>query len=175
MTTPMASGATPAVLFDNAPVLAETFVAAMFDNIPKAKRRRLIFPVSGGVAIILATGAWVAPHAAEQTNVIEMERQPGECFRAAAILTSVPSPGTDGFVNRLIPCTDSAGAGLVQRKACFRLEKLQGSADIEMVIQLTFFGGRQLADVSLFRKFANPLCVRIRDTQSQPLASGLRG
>ena len=55
-------------LFEEArqPLPAETFVAAMFDNIRKARRRRLIAG-AGSVAIILAAGAWAAPYAAEQT------------------------------------------------------------------------------------------------------------
>ena len=55
-------------LFDDArqPLPAEAFVAAVLDNIRKARRRRLIFQVSG-VAIVLAAGACVAPYAAEQT------------------------------------------------------------------------------------------------------------
>ena len=55
-------------LFDEArqSLPAETFVAAVFDNMRKARRQRLIFQVSG-VAIFLAMSAWVAPYAAEQT------------------------------------------------------------------------------------------------------------
>jgi hypothetical protein len=60
----------------------------------------------------------------ERNDVIEMERQLGEGFREAAILAPVPGPGADGLVNRLIHFTDSAGRGRVQRKACFRFEKL---------------------------------------------------
>ena len=131
------------------------------------------------VAIAVTTGAgqifWHAGTAVlERNNVIEMERRLGEGFREAAIFASVPGSGADGC-EPPYPRTDSAGGVLVQRKACFRLEKLQGSADIEIVIQLTLFDGRQLADVRLFRKLANTLCVGIRDAQSQPLASGLGG
>ena len=55
-------------LFDQAeqPLPAETFVAVMFDDMRKARRRRLISRASG-IAIILAVGAWAAPYAAEQT------------------------------------------------------------------------------------------------------------
>jgi hypothetical protein len=38
----------------------------------------------------------------ERNDVIEMERQLCEGFREAAIFASVPGPGTDGFVYRLI-------------------------------------------------------------------------
>jgi hypothetical protein len=58
------------------------------------------------VAIAVTTGegqifwhAWTTM--LERNDVIEMERQLGEGFREAAIFASVPSPGTDGFVNRL--------------------------------------------------------------------------
>jgi hypothetical protein len=48
------------------PLPAETFVAAVFGNIRKTRRRRLIARASS-VAVILAAGAWAAPYAAEQT------------------------------------------------------------------------------------------------------------
>lgn len=55
-------------LFDEArqPLPAETFVAAVFDNMLKARRRRLINRAIG-IAIALGAGAWAAPYAAEQT------------------------------------------------------------------------------------------------------------
>jgi hypothetical protein len=55
-------------LFEGAcqPLAAETFVVTVFENMRKARRRRLISQVSG-MAIVLAAGACVAPYAAEQT------------------------------------------------------------------------------------------------------------
>ena len=55
-------------LFEEArqPLPAEAFVTAMFDNIRKARRRRLVSQMSG-VPIFLAVSAWIAPYAAEQT------------------------------------------------------------------------------------------------------------
>jgi hypothetical protein len=55
-------------LFDEArqPLPAETFVAVAFDNIRKARRRRLVSRAIG-IAIVLGASAWVAPYAAEQT------------------------------------------------------------------------------------------------------------
>ena len=55
-------------LFDEArqPLPAETFVATSFDNMRKARRRRLVSRAFG-VAIVLGASAWVAPYAAEQT------------------------------------------------------------------------------------------------------------
>lgn len=70
----------------------------------------------------------------ERNDVIEMERQLGEGFREAAIFASVPGPWHGRLCEPPYPLTDSAGDVPVQRKARFRLEKLQGSADIEVVI-----------------------------------------
>jgi hypothetical protein len=55
-------------LFDEArqALPAETFVAAVFDNMRKARRRRLVSRAIG-IAIALGAGAWAAPYAAEQT------------------------------------------------------------------------------------------------------------
>ena len=55
-------------LFDEArqPLSAETFVAVVFDNMRKARRRRMVSRAIG-IAIVLGAGAWAAPYAAEQT------------------------------------------------------------------------------------------------------------
>jgi hypothetical protein len=55
-------------LFDEArqTLPAETFVAALLDNMRKARRRRLVGRAIG-IAIVLGAGAWAAPYAAEQT------------------------------------------------------------------------------------------------------------
>ena len=55
-------------LFDEAhqPLSEETFVAAVFDNMRKARRRHLVSRAFG-IGIVLAAGAWAAPYVAEQT------------------------------------------------------------------------------------------------------------
>src|SRR6266702_5671183 len=78
------------------------------------------------VAIAVTTGegqifwrAWTTM--LERNDVIEMERQLGEGFREAAIFASVPGPGTDGFVNRLIHVPTQPVAFLCSERRAFAL------------------------------------------------------
>jgi hypothetical protein len=63
----------------------------------------------------------------------------------------------------------------MQRESRLGLQEFQGSTDIEIVLQLVLFGGRQLPRMSSLRQLPNPFRIGFGYPQPEPFTRGLGG
>jgi hypothetical protein len=100
-------------------------------------------------------------------DVIEMEGEPCHGFGEAAILAAVARSFPDEIVETsLHDLTSGRRFGLFQRKASFRLEKLQDASDVEESVELSFLLLCQLAFVGLLRELPYAFHIYAREPQS---------